>query len=392
MNHGKTIFSQVVSYIPESKFRRLVAKYGGDSGSRTFSCWDHLLCMIFAQLTYRESLRDIEACLRSLGPKLYHMGIRGNISRTNIARANKNRDWRIYRDLAQHLIGIARKLYSEESFLGELDSAIYAFDSTAIDLSFSLFPWSRSVGGRHGSQRRILKLHTLLDIRTNIPTFIHISDGKVHDVRALDHLIIEPLATYVLDRGYFDLKRLYRITKSSGFFVTRSKANIRYRRIYSNTPHKEHGIMCDQIVTFVSEYAKSNYPDKLRRIRFFDSDTQKYLIFVTNNFQWPAETVASLYKARWQIETFFKWIKQHLRIKRFFGNNENAVKTQIWVAVATYVLVAIIKKKLDLSQSLYTILQVLSVSNFEKTPILSVFNNRIDNDIDYQPHNQLKLL
>jgi len=248
MNHGKTVFSQIVSHIPEPKFRRLVAKYRGNSGMRTFSCWDQLLCMVFAQLTYRESLRDIEVCLRALGPRLYHLGIRGNMSRSNLARANKNRDWRIYRDLAHHLIPIARKLYVDERFMGELDNAIYAFDSTAIDLTFSLFPWSRPIRGRHGSHKRTIKLHTLLDIRANIPTFIHITDGKVHDVRALDHLLIEPFATYILDRGYYDLRRLYRITQSSAFFITRQRSKTCFKRVYSAHSDRALGVICDQVI------------------------------------------------------------------------------------------------------------------------------------------------
>lgn len=391
MNSGKLIFAQLVSYIPEVKFRRLVKKYNGNAGVRTFSCWDQFLCLLFAQLTYRESLRDIEACLTALGPKRYHMGIRGNISRSNLARANEKRDWRIYQEMALHLIKIARQLYANEAFEAELENTSYAFDSTTIDLCLTLFPWARFMDGNGGKTKGAVKLHTLLDLRGNIPTFIHISDGKLHDVCALDHLPIEPHAFYIMDRGYHDFQRLYRFTHAGAFFVTRARSNTKYKRLYSHATDKTLGIVCDQTIMLTGFDTQHHYPEKLRRIRYRDPETKKLLVFITNNFELPPLTIAKLYKARWQVELFFKWIKQHLRIKQFFGTSDNAVRSQIWIAVATYVLVAIVKKRLQLPQSLYTILQVLSVSAIEKTPISSAFQQQVDTENQHGTVNQLIL-
>jgi hypothetical protein len=391
MNLDKLIFAQLVAHIPEVKFRRLVEKYQGNLGVRTFSCWDQLLCMLFAQLTYRESLRDIEACLTALGSKLYHMGIRGNLSRTNLARANEKRDWRIYQDLALHLIKIARGLYAQDDFEEELKNTAYAFDSTTIDLCLALFPWAHFMNGNGGKTKGAIKLHTLLDLRGNIPTFIHISDGKLFDVCALDYLPIEPLAFYVMDRGYHDFQRLYRFTQAHAFFVTRPRRNTKYRRLYSHEVDKTSGILSDQTIMLTGGNTQSYYPKKLRRILYRDPETKKRLVFITNNFDLSSPMVAKLYKARWQVELFFKWIKQHLRIKKFYGTSKNAVRTQIWIAVATYVLVAIVKKRLKLNQSLYTILQVLSVSLVEKTPILSAFQHGQDSKSSVTRDNQLSL-
>lgn len=391
MNDGKLVFAQLVAYLPEPKFRRLVSKYRGNARIRTFSCWDQLLCMLFAQLTYRESLRDIETCLRALSTKLYHMGIRGTVSRTNLARANEARDYRIYEEFALHLIKSARKLYANDSFDCELKNTAYVFDSTTIDLCLSLFPWAHFMEGNGGKTKGAIKLHTLLDLRGNIPTFIHISDGKMYDSCALDYLQIEPLAFYIMDRGYHDFRRLYKIEEARAFFVTRPRVNTQYRRLYSSAADKAQGIHCDQIITLTGKDTSTFYPKSLRRIRFRDPATKKRLTFITNNFDLPATTIAKLYKSRWQVELFFKWIKQHLRIKRFYGTTDNAVKTQIWIAISTYVLIAIVKKKLSLAPSLHTILQFLSVSAFEKNIISTVFSdNQILNQIDYS-RNQLSL-
>lgn len=342
--------------------------------------------MAFAQLTYRESLRDIECCLRAMREKLYHMGIRGKISRSTLADANEKRDWRIYCDFAQVLIHIARKLYADDDFGLELEETVYALDASTIDLCLSLFPWAR-----FRKTKGAIKLHTLLDLRGNIPAFIAITDGKVHDVNILDELIPELGAIYVMDRGYLDFARLYAINQAPAFFVVRSKRNTKFRRIYSRLIDKSTGLRCDQTVAFTGFYSKKDYPEKLRRIKFFDSEKKKMLNFLTNNFTLPALTIAELYRYRWQIELFFKWIKQHLRIKAFYGTSMNAVKTQIWIAISVYVLVAIVKKRLNLEQSLYTILQILSVTLFEKMPILQVFQ-RFDY-IEHLPNtcNQLKL-
>jgi hypothetical protein len=342
--------------------------------------------MAFAQLTYRESLRDIECCLRAMREKLYHMGIRGKISRSTLADANEKRDWRIYCDFAQVLIHVARRLYADDDFGLELKETVYALDASTIDLCLSLFPWAR-----FRRTKGAIKLHTLLDLRGNIPTFLAITDGKVHDVNILDELIPELGAIYVMDRGYLDFSRLYAINQCPAFFVVRSKRNTRYRRIYSRLIDKTTGLRCDQTVAFTGFYTKKDYPEKLRRIKFFDSEKKKTLNFLTNNFTLPALTIAELYRYRWQIELFFKWIKQHLRIKAFYGTSMNAVKTQIWIAISIYVLVAIVKKRLNLDQSLYTILQILSVTLFEKMPILQVFQQF--DYTEYQPNNcnQLRL-
>lgn len=368
MYQGKTIFSQVIDFIPRHKFRQCVNRYNGNKGVRTFTCMDQFMCMAFAQLTYRESLRDIESCLRSMHRKLYHVGINGNISRSTLAYANENRDWRIYCDFAQILIHTASVLYSNEDFGLELKETVYALDSSTIDLCLSLFPWAK-----FRKNKGAVKLHTLLNLRGNIPTFIAITDGKVHDVNILDELIPEPGAIYLMDRGYLDFARLYTMHQSSAFFITRTKTNTAFRRIYSNKIDKSTGVQCDQIIALTGFYTKKYYPDKLRRIKFIDANSEKRLNFITNQFTLSSPTIAELYKCRWQVELFFKWIKQHLRIKAFYGTSENAVKTQIWIAVSIYVLVAIIKKRLKLEQSLYTILQILSITLFEKIPLYQAF-------------------
>jgi hypothetical protein len=364
MYTGRLIFSQVMDFMPLPIFRSCVAKYQGDFKTRKFSCLDQFLCMAFAQLTYRDSLRDIEACLRSQSKKLYHMGIRGNVSKSTLAEANEKRDWRIYAELAQTLITTARKLYGTETFLNELEETVYALDSTTIDLCLSVFPWAS-----FRKTKSAIKLHTLLDLRGNIPTFIHISDGKLHDVNVLDIMPLETGAYYIMDRGYLDFKRLFVLNQTTTFFVTRAKSNTRFRRLYSHPVDKSTGLICDQTIVLTGTKSKKEYPDKLRRIRFKDPKTLKTLVFLTNNFTLPPLVIAKLYKSRWQVELFFKWIKQHLRIKKFFGTSVNAVKSQIWIAVSVYVLVAILKKKLHLQESLYTILQILSVTIFEKSPI-----------------------
>jgi len=364
MNTGKTIFGQVMEFLPMYEFRKCVERYHGDRKILSFSCLDQFLCMAFAQLTYRESLRDIEACLRSMDNKLYHMGIRGKISKSTLADANENRDWRIYADFAQVLIHTARSLYLHEPFGVELDDTVYALDATTIDLCLSLFPWAY-----FRKNKGAIKLHTLLDLHGNIPTFIEITDGKIHEVNILDTLIPEAGSFYIMDRGYLDFKRLYALHQASAFFVIRAKSNYQCRRLYSRPVNKTTGLRCDQTVVLTVYQSAKDYPEKLRLIKFFDSEHNLRLTFFTNNFTLDAITIAQLYKSRWKIELFFKWIKQHLRIKVFFGTSENAVKTQVWIAVSIYVLVAIIKKRLALKPSLYTILQILSVTIFEKTPI-----------------------
>jgi hypothetical protein len=365
MNQGKTIFSQIIDFLSKHQFRQCVNRYNGNYRVRSFTCFDQFLCMAFAQLTYRESLRDIECCLRAMREKLYHMGIRGNVSRSTIAYANENRDWRIYCDFAQILIHEARQLYANEDFGLELDETVYALDSSTIDLCLSVFPWAR-----FRKTKSAIKLHTLLDLRGNIPSFITITDGKVHDVNILDILIPEPGAIYVMDKAYLDFQRLHTLHKCSAFFVTRAKTNTAIKRLYSKPVDKSTGIRCDQVVVLTGFYTSKDYPDKLRRVKFVDPDSGKRLIFLTNQFSFPAETVAALYKYRWQVELFFKWIKQHLRIKAFYGTSENAVKTQIWIAISVYVLVAIIKKRLKVDLSLYKILQIFSITLFEKMHIL----------------------
>ncbi len=347
---------------------------------------DQFLCMAFAQLTYRESLRDIEVCLRGNQTKLYHMGIRSHVSRSTLANANENRDWRIYADFAQILISIAKDLYAEEDFGINLQAEVYALDSTTIDLCLSLFPWAR-----FRKTKGAIKLHTLLNLRGSIPEFIHISDGKLHDVNILDILIAQPGSFYLMDRGYVDFARLYTMHQASAFFVTRSKRRFQFKRRYSRPVDKSIGLRCDQIIILTGANTTKDYPESIRRIKYYDAQTKKSLIFITNNFILPAFTIAQLYKARWQVELFFKWIKQHLRIKAFYGNSANAVKTQIWIAVSVYVLVAILKKRCGLDQSLYTILQFLSVSIFEKTPILQVFSENDEINVYDQDANQLTL-
>jgi len=386
MYTGKIIFSQIIDHLPMHTFRRCVQRYRGHYKVQSFSCRDQYLCMAFAQLTYRESLRDIEACLRAQESKLFHMGIQAKVSRSTLADANEKRDWRIYADLAQALIHTARRLYLHEDFGIEIDQTVYALDSSTIDLCLSVFPWAH-----FRKTKSAIKLHTLLDLRGNIPTFIYISDGKLHDVNILDELIPEPGSFYIMDRGYLDFERLYRLTLYRAFFVTRAKSNLQFRRLYSHPIDKATGLRCDQTVVLTGFYSFRDYPEKLRRIKYYDEETRKTLVFLTNNFTLPPLTIAQLYRCRWQIELFFKWIKQHLRIKKFFGTTENAVKTQIWIAVSVYVLVAILKKRLQLEASLYTILQILSVTIFERIPILQVFSS-----IEYKTKegmfpNQLKL-
>ncbi|HZA56325.1 MAG TPA: IS4 family transposase [Candidatus Udaeobacter sp.] len=369
MNSGSTVFAQLMEFVPAYEFRLFVDRYHGNYKVKSFSCWDQFLCLAFAQLTYRESLRDIEACLRAAGRKLYHMGIRGKVSRNTLAHANEVRDWRIYRDFAQVLIRNARELYLNDPLAVELDQTAYALDSTIIDLCLSLFPWAK-----FRKRKAAVKLHTLLDLRASIPTTVIVTAGTVHDVNVMDELFWEPGAIYVMDRGYVDFSRLYRMQQDSAFFVTRAKKNFRFQRLYSNRVNKSTGLRCDQTVVLHGFYAQKDYPEKLRRIRYFDFQTNKLLVFLTNNFTLPALTIAQLYRCRWQVELFFKWIKQHLRIKAFYGTSENAVKTQIWIAISVYVLVAITKKRLNLQHSLYSVLQILSVTTLEKTPILQILS------------------
>jgi hypothetical protein len=386
MNTGKTVFSQVVSQLPIHHLRQCIARYRGNHKVKHFSCYDQYLCMVFAQLTFRESLRDIEACLRAQKSKLYHMGVRGGISRNTLANANKVRDWRIYADFAQVLINRARDLYSNEDFGVDLDETVYALDSSTIDLSLSTFPWAH-----FRSTKAAVKLHTLLDLRGNIPTFLHISDGKLHDVNILDELIPEPASFYIMDRGYLDFARLYRIDQLSAFFVIRAKSNFKFSRIHSHQIDKSTGLRCDQTVKLAGFYSSQYYPGRLRRIKYFDTTTEKHLVFLTNNFSLPAHVIAELYRCRWQVELFFKWIKQHLRIKSFFGTSENAVKSQIWIAVSVYVTVAIIKKQLGIEASLYKMLQILSVTVFEKISLIQLFDESEYKVTSENINKQLKL-
>jgi hypothetical protein len=386
MNSGRPVFSQLMDFVPAYEFRKCVVRYRGNYKVKSFSCWDQFLCMAFAQLTYRESLRDIEACLRASGTKLYHMGIRGKVSRNTLAHANETRDWRIYADFAQVLIRSARTLYAEENFGLQLKRTVYSLDSTTIDLCLSLFPWA-TFRKRKGA----VKLHTLLDVRGSIPSVVIVTPGSVHDVNVLDELLFEIGAIYVMDRGYMDFARLHRIEQSSAFFVTRAKRNFRFQRLYSRPIDKSTGLQCDQTVVLTGFYSQKDYPDKLRRIRYRDPETQKRFVFLTNNFTFAPLTIARLYRTRWRVELFFKWIKQHLRIKAFYGTSENAVKTQVWIAISVYVLVAIVKKQLGLEQSLYTILQILSVTLFEKTPFLQAFSQKQEDETDTENPNQLIL-
>jgi hypothetical protein len=383
---GRTIFAQMMDCLPLSEFRACVARYQGEYKMRGFSCLDQFLCLAFAQLTYRESLRDIETCLRALQPKLYHMGIRGRVARSTLADANETRDWRIVADFAQILIGIARPLYAAEPFGVELAATVYAFDSTTIDLCLALFPWAR-----FRQAKGAIKLHTLLNLHGNIPEFLYVSAGKLHDVNALDLLLPVAGAYYVLDRGYLDFGRLFRFQQAGAFFVTRAKANLQYARRASQPVDKTTGLRCDQTIVLTGPKTATLYPLPLRRIRYTDPDTGKRLVFLTNDCTLPALTIAQLYKARWQVELFFKWLKQHLRIKAFYGTSANAVKTQVWVAVSVYVLVAIVKKRLGLPQSLYTILQVLSVTLFEKVPMDQALAQLPDTLAEGDVCNQLSL-
>jgi hypothetical protein len=377
VNLGQTVFSQVVDHLPRYEFLKCVSRYRGDYQQKSFSCWDQFLAMAFAQLTYRESLRDIEACLRSMSGKLYHMGFRSRVARSTLAEANESRDWRIYADFAQVLIGIARPLYARDPIGVDLDQSLYALDSTTIDLCLSLFPWAR-----FRKHKAAVKMHTLLDLHGNIPTFIRVTNGKVHDVNILDEILPEAGAFYVMDRGYVDFERLYVFTLSAAFFVVRTKSNVLLQRRYSHPVDKTTGVRSDHTVILTAIDSAKVYPDPLRRVSYLDVETRKRFKFLTNNFTLSALTIAKIYKCRWQVELFFKWVKQHLRIKAFYGTSENAVKTQIWIAVSVYVLVSIVRKRLGLEASLYQILQILSVTLFEKTPILRALQaSDFENDL-----------
>ena len=384
MNTGKTIFSQIMEFLPMYEFHKCIERYHGERKILSFSCLDQYLSMAFAQLTFRESLRDIESCLRSVSGRLYHMGFRGKISRSTLADANESRDWRIYADFAMILIYRARELYINEPFGIDLDNTVYALDSTTIDLCLALFPWAR-----FRKNKGAIKLHTLLDLRGPIPSFINITDGKVADVNVLDILIFEAGSFYIMDRGYIDFKRLYKLHQALAFFVTRAKSNIKCRRLYSRPIDKSTGLRCDQTIVLTQSF--EDYPEHIRLVRFYDSENDLRLTFLTNNFTIDALTIAQLYKSRWKVELFFKWIKQHLRIKAFFGTSENAVKTQVWIAVSIYVLIAIIKKRLSLEPSLYTILQILSVNIFEKEPMARLLTTNEQHNENIENGNQLKL-
>jgi hypothetical protein len=379
MNSGKSIFAQLMDFLPSKAFRRCVKRYKGDYKLKSFSCWDQFLCMAFAQFTYRESLRDIEACLRAQKTKLYHLGIRGQVSRNTLAHANTVRDWRIYADFAQVLITRARALYANESFGVELAQTVYALDTTTIDLCLALFPWAV-----FRKRKGAVRLHTLLDLRGNIPTVVIITHGKIHEVNILDQLNFEAGAFYVMDRGFLDFARLHKLHLAAAFFVTRAKKRFDFRRLYSQPTNRATGVICDQLITLVNPIPQQGYPEKLRRIRYRDQLTDQRLVFLTNNFTLPPLTIAQLYRSRWQVELFFKWIKQHLRIKNFYGTSENALRTQIWIAISVYVLVAIVKKELHLEGSLYRMLQICSVTLFEKTPLLQALSLVDDqSDLDH---------
>ncbi len=386
MHIGKTLFAQVMDFLPWKTFHRIVTRYRGDHRVRTLSCAEQFRCMAFAQLTYRESLRDIEVCLSAQAAKLYHMGFRKPVSRSTLADANERRDWRIYADFAQRLIAQARKLYAADSFGVDLSNTVYALDATTIDLCLSMFPWAP-----FRSTKAAIKLHTLLDLRGAIPSFIHISDGKLHDVNVLDLLVPEAGAFYVKDRAYLDFERLHALTQMGAFFVTRAKSNTDARRLYSAPTDRSTGLICDQTIALNGFYSSQHYPQHLRRIRFKDPETAKTLVFLTNHFKLPALTICALYKSRWQVELFFKWIKQHLRIKRFFGTSENAVKSQIWIAVSVYVLIAIIKKRLNLDVSLHTLLQILSVTIFDKIELTQAVADSAFDQNQIMFDNQLNL-
>ena len=386
MHTGKLVFAQLMEHVPLHAFRRCVAKYPGKYPTLSFSHLDQYRCMVFAQLTFRESLRDIETCLRAHSTKLYHLGIRGGVARSTLADANEKRDWRSYRDFALTLIEIARRLYANDGFGVELMQTVYALDSTTIDLCLALFPWAP-----FRKHKAAVKLHTLLDLRGSIPSFIHISDGKLHDVNVLDRIAFEAGCFYVMDRGYVDFARLYGLHLALAFFVIRGKSNLQYRRLYSQPIDKATGLRCDQTIVLTGLKTAGSYPIQLRRVKFYDAEHDKLLVFLTNNFALPALTIAQLYRCRWQVELFFKWIKQHLRIKAFFGTSENAVKTQIWIAISAYVLVAIVKKRLAVDASLYTILQILSLTLFEKTPLIQLVTNSVVSPDEEQPSIQLNL-
>jgi transposase len=386
MNAGRTVFAQLIAHLSHIEFQKCVIRYDGDQHHRSLSCWDQYLAMAFAQFTYRESLRDIEACLGSMGAKLYHMGFRSRIARSTLADANETHDWRIFADFAQHLVSVARPLHVEDPMGVDLDHSLYALDSTTIDLCLSLFPWAK-----FRQHKGAVKMHTLLDLHGNIPTFIRITDGKVHDVNILDEIVPEAGAFYVMDRGYIDFERLYVFTLSSAFFVIRTKHNVALQRRYSHPVDKSLGLRSDHTVILTAIESVKAYPDALRRVNYFDAETNQRLGFLTNNFALPAITIAQIYKCRWQVELFFKWIKQHLRIKAFFGTSQNAVKTQIWIAVSVYVLVAIVRKRMSLESSLYQILQILSLTLFEKTPILQALQASDFQEESLDPGNQLNL-
>ena len=386
MHVGSLVFAQLMDLLPLHVFHRSVQRYEGQRYVKSFSCLDQFLVMAFAQLTFRESLRDVEACLSAVPSKLYHMGIRSSVSRSTLSDANEARDWRIFADFAQALIGIARRLYRDEDFGLQLNETVYALDATTIDLCLALFPWAK-----FRQHKGAVKLHTLLDLRGNIPSFIYITDGKVHDINVLDVLIPEPGSFYVMDRGYLDFARLYALTQDQAYFVVRSKENLRFRRLYSHPIDKSTGLRCDQTIVVTGPLTSQLYPEKLRRVGYVDATTQKRFSFLSNNFVLPALTITQLYKCRWQVELFFKWIKQHLRIKAFYGTTDNAVRTQVWIAVSVYVLVAILKKQLNLDLSLYTILQILSLTPFEKAPILQVLTEFTNTTQEPDNPNQLKL-
>ena len=386
MHTGNTLFAQLMDFLPWTTFSRIVTRYRGDHRVRSLSCAEQFRCMAFAQLTYRESLRDIEACLSAQSAKLYHMGFRKPVSRSTLAAANERRDWRFYADFAHRVIAQARKLYAADSFGVELSNTVYALDATTIDLCLSVFPWAP-----FRSTKAAIKLHTLLDLRGTIPSFIHVSDGKIHEVNVLDLLLPEAGAFYIMDRAYVDFERLYALTQTGAFFVTRAKSNLDARRLYSAPTDRSTGLICDQTIALNGFYSSQYYPQHLRRIRFKDPETDKSLVFMTNHFQLPPLTVCALYKSRWQVELFFKWIKQHLRIKRFFGTSENAVKSQIWVAVSAYVLIAIIKKRLNLDVSLHTLLQILSVTIFEKIELTQAVTKSTFDENQSMFYNQLNL-
>ena len=386
MYSGRIVFAQLMDVLPMHEFRKCVRRYEGERRVRTFSCLDQLLCMTFAQLTYRESLRDIVTCLRAISNKLYHMGIRGRISRSTIADANERRDWRIYADFANVLIGIARQLYVDDEFGIDLKDTVYALDSTTIDLCLTLFPWA------HFRRRKgAVKLHTLIDLRGSIPCFIRISTGKMHDVRALDDLPIEPGAFYVMDRGYVDFARLHRFDQHKAFFITRAKRNMDYGRVSSTPVDKSTGLRSDQMIRLRGAKTSLDYPDILRRVSYYDTDNDRRFVFITNHLKLPALTIAQLYKARWRVELFFKWIKQNLRLKAFYGNSINALKTQVWIAISVYVLVAILRKQLGLKRGLTEILQILSVTLFEKTPIFTALTDTQMTESTDEDRNQLLL-